>query len=196
MCNPALALGAIAQGAGIYRQQQAAKKASRARTGAIGREGQRQEGYYKEAQGAQDTSRGMLDRKNFDPAMSDEAIRLAAIFDGMKNTGMAPAVTGSAPQIVKDAQAAALQGAADYNAQQNEALANLNAFGSILANQINPALSSSAAETQMLGNFMRGSSGALQGELQAANELARDPLAQLLIGGGQVATSYGLAKPK
>ena len=26
MCNPALALGAIAQGAGIYRQQQAAKK--------------------------------------------------------------------------------------------------------------------------------------------------------------------------
>ena len=108
MCNPALALGAIAQGAGIYRQQQAAKKASRARTGAIGREGQRQEGYYKEAQGAQDTSRGMLDRKNFDPAMSDEAIRLAAIFDGMKNTGMAPAVTGSAPQIVKDAQAACL----------------------------------------------------------------------------------------
>lgn len=196
MCNPTLAVGLIAQGAGIYRQNQAAKKASKARAGAIGREGERQEKFFQQAQGAQDASRDMFDRKSFDPAMSDEATRLAAIFDGMKNTGMAPAITGSAPQIVRDAQAAAMQGAADYNTQQNNALANLNAFGSILANQINPALSSSASETQMLGNFMRGSSGALQGELQAANELARDPLAQLLIGGGQVATSYGLAKPK
>ena len=142
MCNPALAVGLIAQGAGIYKQNQSAKKAARAREGAIGREGERQEGFYKEAQGAQDQSRQMFDRQSFDPAMSDEATRLAAIFDGMKNTGMAPAVTGSAPQLVKDAQAAAMQGAADFNTQQNQALANLNAFGSILANQINPALMS------------------------------------------------------
>ena len=110
MCNPALALGAIAQGAGIYRQQQAAKKASRARTGAIGREGQRQEGFYKEAQGAQDTSRHMFDRKTLTRLCLMKRQELHNIKRWHEKHRHGPCCsTGSAPQIVRDAQAAAMQ---------------------------------------------------------------------------------------
>lgn len=196
MCNPALAAGVIAQGAGIAMQDRAYKKARNAREEAFRGEGARQDKYYAEAQGAQDTSRDMFDRGNFDSSVDDETARLASILNNaQRGRSFAPAVKGSAPAIVADAQAAAMADAAAYNTQQNDALAELNALGSYLANYVNPQLSSSANTTQMAGNFMRGSSGALQGELEAANQKAYSPMAQLLMAGGQVGTSYGLAKP-
>lgn len=197
MCNPALAAGVIAQGAGIMMQQRAANKANRARGGAIAAEGDRQDSYYTEAQGAQDQSRQMFDRQSFDPGMQNEADRIATILNSsQRGRPFAPGVRKGAPQIVADAQAAELESAANYDAQQDQALADLNAFGSYLMNTINPQLSKSAGTTQMVGNFMKGSSGALQGELEAANRKAVSLPAQLLQAGGQVATSYGLAKPK
>lgn len=197
MCNPALAAGVIAQGAGIMMQQRAANAANRARGGAIAAEGDRQDSYYTEAQGAQDQSRQMFDRQSFDPGMQSEADRIATILNSsQRGRPFAPGVRKGAPQIVADAQAAELESAANYDAQQDQALADLNAFGSYLMNTINPQLSKSAGTTQMVGNFMKGSSGALQGELEAANRKAVSLPAQLLQAGGQVATSYGLAKPK
>ena len=46
----------------------------------------------------------------------------------------------------------------------------------------------------MMGNFMRGDSSVLGTELEAANRQAYSPLAQLLMAGGRVGTSYGLMK--
>ena len=197
MCNPALAAGIAAQGAGIYMQNQAAKKANRARGSAMMAEGDRQDSYYTEAQGAQDQSRQMFDRQSFDPGMQSETDRIAAILNNsQRGRPFAPNVRKGAPQIVADTQQAEMDNVAAYDKQQDQALADLNAFGSYLMNTINPQLSKSSATTQMLGNFMKGSSGALQAELDAANQKAVSLPSQLLQAGGQVATSYGLANPK
>ena len=99
------------------------------------------------------------------------------------------------PQIVADTQAEEFAAADAYNAQQNQALANLNSFGQYLKETINPALSQSAADTALMGNFYEGNSAVLQSELQAANDKAYSPMAQLLTGAGRTATSYGLFSP-
>ena len=99
------------------------------------------------------------------------------------------------PDIVADTQAQEFAAADAFNSQQNQALANLNSFGQYLKETINPALTSSAADTALMGNFMRGNSSVLQSELEAANDKAYSPMAQLLTGAGRTMTGYGLYSP-
>ena len=75
-------------------------------------------------------------------------------------------------------------------------LANLKNVGQYLRGTIDPMLTDSASQIAMNGNFMRGNSSVLGSELEAANQKAYSPMAQLLTGGGQVGMGYGLKAPK
>jgi len=196
MCNPILLASAAATGAGIYMQNQSAKKAQKARTAAVTAENQRQKAFQEDGQGAMLASNAMMDRSGgFDAGVAKEAAGLGNYYGG--NLAQAlnlPSAGKGTPQIVKEAFQTADSNAAARDKQQDLALADLNSFGSYLTNRINPAFSDSANANAIAGNFMQGSTTALQSELEAANQKAYNPLAQLLMAGGQVGTSAGLSK--
>lgn len=197
MCNP-LAIGVGANVVGMYLQNQSAKKAQRARETAISAENVRQKNLQNEAQTAMLASNAMMDRSGgFDKGVAEEAVGLANRYGTNYGSGVSlPSAAANAPKIVQDAFDAASNKADTFNTTQNQQLADLNSFGTFLANRVNPQFTDSAAIGQMTGNFGRGSAGVLGSELEAANQKAYNPLAQLLMAGGQVGTNYGLYKGK
>lgn len=195
--SPSLIAGIAMQGLGTLLQMRAARNAENARAAAVSANADRNRRLENEAAASIGVSRDQFDRtENFDPGMESAASEIASQYNA--NTTPMPVNVGNragVPQIVADAQAAELANAEAFNRQQNEALANLNSFGTYLKQTINPALSQSAADTALVGNFMRGNSNVLQAELEAANSKAYSPMAQLLTGGGRVLTGYGLYSP-
>lgn len=195
--SPSLIAGIAMQGLGTLMQMQAARRAENARSAAVNANIQRNRRLENEAAASIGASRDQFDRtESFDPGVESAATELAGQYNA--NTRAMPVNVGNqsgVPQIVADAQAAELADAEAFNQQQNDALANLNSFGNFLKQTINPALSQSAADTALVGNFMRGNSNVLQSELEAANSKAYSPMAQLLTGGGRVLTGYGLYSP-
>lgn len=193
--SPALIAGAAMQGLGTLMQMQAAKRATNARNSALAANSKRNRRLEEEAAAAIGTSRDQFDRtENFDPGVQSAATELANQYNA--NTKPMPinvATKKGVPQVVADTQAEEFASADAFNAQQNEALANLNSFGQYLKETINPALSQSAADTALMSNFMRGNSDVLQAELQSANDKAYSPMAQLLTGAGRTMTGYGLS---
>jgi len=193
----ALMAGVAMQGLGTALQMRAEKRAQNARNAAVDANIARNRNLEQEAALAIGKSRDEFDRtESFDPGVENAATELASQYNA--NTKPMPVNVASkagVPQIVADTQAQEFAAADAYNAQQNEALANLNSFGQYLKETINPALTQSAADTALMGNFMRGNSSVLQSELQAANDKAYSPMAQLLTGAGRTATSYGLYSP-
>jgi hypothetical protein len=195
MCNPALAIGAAAQVGGLMLQQQAARKAQSARGAALGANTERNTALETEARGAMDSSADEFNRGNFDAGTGAETSRLAGMYDNATSNNVLPTASSSgAPAIVADTNAAKLAEAEAYGKDLNQKLANLNSFGSYLANTISPKMNDSAAVGQMMGNFMKGNDSVLQLELENANQKAYSPMAQLLTTGGQVGTNYGLYK--
>ena len=142
-------------------------------------------------------SRDEFDRvENFDPGVQNAATELAAQYNAnTKPMPVSVTTKDGVPSIVSDTQAEEFAAADAFNSQQNQALANLNSFGQYLKETINPALTQSAADTALMGNFMRGNSSVLQSELEAANDKAYSPMAQLLTGAGRTMTGYGLYSP-
>lgn len=194
MCNPVLLASGLATGAGIMMQNSSANKAKRKRTEYVTAESGRQKAFQEEGQGAMLASNAMMDRAGgFDAGVAKEAAGLGNYYGGrLANSLNLPSAAKGAPQIVADSFADAKNKAAGRDAQQDQALADLNSFGTYLTNRINPQFSNSANTNALAGNFMQGSTTALDSELESANQLAYNPLAQLLIAGGQVGTSYGL----
>lgn len=193
----ALAAGVAMQGLGTVLQQRAANRARNARNAAMDANIKRNRDLENEAALAIGKSRDEFDRvENFDPGVQNAATELAAQYNA--NTKPMPvnvATKDGVPQIVADTQAQEFAAADAFNSQQNQALANLNSFGQYLKETINPALTQSAADTALMGNFMRGNSSVLQSELEAANDKAYSPMAQLLTGAGRTMTGYGLYSP-
>ena len=193
----ALAAGVAMQGLGTVLQQRAANRARNARNAAMDANIKRNRDLENEAALAIGKSRDEFERtENFDPGVQNAATELAAQYNA--NTKPMPvnvATKEGVPQIVADTQAQEFAAADAFNSQQNQALANLNSFGQYLKETINPALTQSAADTALMGNFMRGNSSVLQSELEAANDKAYSPMAQLLTGAGRTMTGYGLYSP-
>jgi len=189
--------GAVMQGLGTIMQMQAARRAEEARAAALDANTKRNRRLEDEAAASIGSSRDEFNREeNFDPGLAAQAAEMGAQYNA--NTQPMPINVGSkagVPQIVQDAQAQEMAAAEAFNQQQNEALANLNSFGSYLKQTINPALSQSASDIGLVGNFMRGNTNVLDAELEEANQKAYSPLAQLLTGGGRVMTNYGLYSP-
>lgn len=192
--SPALVAGVAMQGLGTLMQMQAARRATNARNAALDANTQRNRRLEDEAAASIGASRDEFKREeNFDPGVESAASKLADQYNA-NTTPMAVNVGSKSgvPQIVQDTQNQELAAVEQFNEQQNQALGNLNSFGQYLKETINPALSQSAADTMLMGNFMRGNSDVLQSELQSANDKAYSPMAQLLTGAGQTLTGYGL----
>ena len=110
-------------------------------------------------------------------------------------TAMRPAAAmGGGPALIADVANATAQRQMAKQAAYNSKLADLNSFSDYLGTTIRPKTMDSASNTQMLGGFMQGNNVPLNAELEAANARANSPMAQLLIGGGQLSTGYGLKK--
>jgi len=195
MCNPTLIASAAAQGVGAMMQNQAANRMSEARKAYIDSDTQRRMAKEQEARKAIDQSTGMFNQDQFSSGMDDQSTRLNTLYGDVTDRNAVPTGTASGvPKLIADTNRMELDKALTRIAQDNQNLAKLNSFGTFLSDKISPQLTSSGLTSQMMGNFMRGDSSVLGTELEAANRLAYSPLAQILMAGGRVGTSYGLKK--
>lgn len=195
MCDPVLIASAAAQGVGAMMQGQAANRRDEARKAYIDQDMQRRMAKEQEARTAIDQSTDMMRKDQFTPGMDNETARLSSLYNEVTGKNIIPTMSNSGvPQLVKDTNQMELDMALKRIAQDDQNLAKLNSFGTFLADRISPQLTSSGLTSQMMGNFMRGDSSVLGTELEAANRQAYSPLAQLLMAGGRVGTSYGLMK--
>ena len=196
MCNPYLAAGIAAQVGGAVVQNQAAKRANNARAAALSANTTRNTALEGESRTAMNDVTQQFAAQNMDPGMVAETDRLAGIYNELTGRNAAPVMpsSGGAPALIRDTNEAEMAKAVQFGIDQNKRLADLNSFGSYLANTISPQMNNSAAVAQITGNMMKGNSSVLQSELEAANNKAYSPTAQLLSGAGQVATGYGLYK--
>jgi len=197
MCNPTLITAAAAQVGGMSMQANASRKAEDARALAMRNTSNKNLAVEQQAAAAVGDSVALMDKPSFDQGVDGEASNLAKIFNA--NTGQNVLPTNSTvgvPSIIEDANMQEMALAAAENAKRNSQLSSLNSVSSYLGSTINPAFSDSSARGAMAGNFMQGNSNGLQSQLDAANQLAISPMAQLLTGAGQVGFGYGLKSPK
>lgn len=195
MCNPTLIASAAAQGVGAMIQNQAANRMMESRKAYIDQDMQRRTAKEQEARTAIDQSTDMMRRDQFDAGMDEQTARLQNLYNNVTGRNIIPTATSDGvPQLIKRMNENELNMALNRIAQDDKNLAKLNSFGTFLSDKISPQLTSSGLTSQMMGNFMRGDSVALGTELDAANRQAYSPLAQILMAGGRVGTSYGLMK--
>lgn len=196
MCDPLTLASVAAQGVGAMVQANAGRRRDEARKGYIDADQQRRIARENEARGAIDKTTGMFGQDQFVPGMSNETTRLATLYDDATNRNIMstnPSGVG-VPQLIADTNKMEMDKAIADTIKQNNNLAKLNSFGDFLSNRINPQMNESALTSQMMGHFIRGDANALETELDAANRKAYSPLAQALMAGGRVGTSYGLMK--
>ena len=195
MCNPTLALAVGAQVAGTVIQNQAYKKANRAKNEAIANNAKTRMGLEDEASLAIDTSKNMFGQDQFDAGTQSSQDKFAELYNNTINIpNYSIPNTGSAPRVVQDTINNEMAKAAAYNKQQGEAKAKLASLGDYLATQVNPQFSKSAEKGQMIGNFIQGQGNILDLELKNAEQKAISPMAQILSGTGNAAMGAGLTK--
>lgn len=192
MCNP-LALGIAATTGGTYLKNQAANKAERMAGSAVDEFGKKNLALENEGRAAVDNTTSMFDQNNFGAGQGETTNRLAALFNDTTNSPSKtlPIADGS-PAIIADTIASEIANAAAFTQQQNNAMADLQGFGTYLANTINPAMNRSAETGQMVGNMMAGNANVLNTQLRNAKNKATSPLGDVLQTVGNVSTGYGL----
>lgn len=214
MCSPIAAASFVAQGIGSAMN---ARSQVDAMAGTLGleRDAMNQRKGFLDAEYGRQAPMVAQNRQIFDKSNGqfggDVATEMAAKAAAIK-AGYNPQVTGSplratAPKavgIVADAEAGfkdAAQGRMDNLAG---ALANLRSFNDVMTTKNRGIAQAGQDITQGL-DFMRGSRGVLNSELQSAqvsplayqlqNANAMNPLGDMLRGAGQIGMYYGLADP-
>ena len=197
MCDPTLIASIGAQVVGAQMQGNAMKSAN-ADKALLMRENQQknrqledtQRAAIQEATSAADSTAGK-------PGMEAAAVDLSNILKAAITGGGAQTntKTSSAPQIVRDAEAAAAQTAMMKANQRASAIASLDATSKYLGTTIAPKIADAAAIGGMTGNFMSGNSAVTDTGLQYAASKAYSPMAQILSGAGKAGMAYGLYKP-
>ena len=188
--------GMLMQGLGTMLQMQAARKAEAQRAEYLRLNRDRNRKLEDEAALSIGESTESFDREKLDPELQEESSDLAGMYQ--ENTAPIPMPVNNmagVPRVIAEEMTKDFAAANAFNEQQNAALGELNSFGNYLQSTLNPQLAKSAADSGLVGNFMRGNSSVLPAELEAANQMAFSPLAQLLTGAGKTATSYGLYSP-
>ena len=197
MCDPTLIVSALAQAGGAQMQGNAIKDANRSKALLMRENAEQnrqledtQRAAIQEAVVAADSTAGK-------PGMEAAAVDLSNILKAAITGGGAQTNTrtSSAPQIVRDAEAAAAQTAMMKANQRASAIASLDATSKYLGTTIAPKIADAAAIGGMTGNFMRGNSAATDTGLQYAASKAYSPMAQILSGAGQTGMAYGLYDP-
>jgi hypothetical protein len=197
MCNPTLIVSALAQAGGAQMQGNAIKSAN-AEKALLMRENAEQNRMQEDTQRAAiQEATAVADSTAGKPGIEDAAVDLSNILKAAITGGGAQTNTrvSSAPQIVRDAEAAAAQAAIMKAKQRAGAIANLDATSKYLQTTIAPKIADAAAIGGMTGNFMRGNSATTDTGLQYAASKAYSPMAQILSGAGQTGMAYGLYKP-
>ena len=191
--NPALFAGIAATVGGAYLNNQAAKRADRMAGTAVDEYGQKNLALETEGRDAIDTTRQMFEQQDFGAGQGAATNRLAALFNDTTNSpSKTLPIAAGAPAIIGNTMNRELADAAAFNKQQNDALANLQGFGTFLANTINPQMNQSAETGQMMGNMMAGNANVLNAQLRNAKNKANSPLGDVLQMAGSVGTGYGL----
>ena len=195
MCNPTLALAVGSTVASTVMQNNAYKKANRARNEAIANNAKTRMGLEDEARLAINTSKDMFGQDQFDAGTQSSEDKFANLYNNTINIpNYSIPNVGSAPRVVQDTINNEMAKAAAYNEQQGKAKAKLASLGDYLATQVNPQLSKSAEKGQMIGNFIQGQGNVLDLELKNAEQKAISPMAQILSGVGTSAMGAGLKK--
>lgn len=197
MCNPTLIVSALAQAGGAQMQGNAIKSAN-AEKALLMRENAEQNRMLEDTQRAAiQEATSAADSTAGKPGIEDAAVDLSNILKAAITGGGAQTNTrvSSAPQIVRDAEAAAAQAAIMKAKQRAGAIANLDATSKYLQTTIAPKIADAAAIGGMTGNFMSGNSATTDTGLQYAASKAYSPMAQILSGAGQTGMAYGLYKP-
>jgi len=197
MCDPTLIVSALAQAGGAQMQGNAIKDANRSKA-LLMRENAEQNRQLEDTQRAAiQEATAAADSTAGKPGMEAAAVDLSNILKAAITGGGAQTNTrtSSAPQIVRDAEAAAAQTAMMKANQRASAIASLDATSKYLGTTIAPKIADAAAIGGMTGNFMRGNSAATDTGLQYAASKAYSPMAQILSGAGQTGMAYGLYKP-
>jgi hypothetical protein len=197
MCNPTLIVSALAQAGGAQMQGNAIKSAN-AEKALLMRENAEQNRMQEDTQRAAiQEATAVADSTAGKPGIEDAAVDLSNILKAALTGGgtQTNTKTSSAPQVVRDAEAAAAQAAIMKAKQRAGAIANLDATSKYLQTTIAPKIADAAAIGGMTGNFMRGNSATTDTGLQYAASKAYSPMAQILSGAGQTGMAYGLYKP-
>ena len=197
MCSPTLVASIGAQVIGQQVQGNAIKDANAGKALLMRENAERnrmledtQRAAIQEAVVAADSTAGK-------PGIEDAAVDLSNILKAAITGGGAQTNTrtSSAPQIVRDAEAAAAQNAMMKANQRASAIASLDATSKYLGTTIAPKIADAAAIGGMTGNFMSGNSAVTDTGLQYAASKAYSPMAQILSGAGQTGMAYGLYDP-
>ena len=175
-------------------QNNNANKAAKMRAGYQTQNSERQRMLEEEARSGQGALLEALSRATVQGGMKRSANNMQNSYDAATTAPPAAAQNGGGPALIADVANATAQRQVAKQAAYNSKLADLNSFSDYLGTTIKPKTMDSASNTQMLGGFMQGNNVPLSAELEAANARANSPMAQLLIGGGQLSTGYGLKK--
>jgi hypothetical protein len=197
MCDPTLIASIGAQVVGAQMQGNAMKSAN-ADKALLMRQNQQQNRQLEDTQRAAiQEATAAADSTAGKPGMEAAAVDLSNILKAAITGGGAQTNTrtSSAPQIVRDAEAAAAQAAMMKANQRASAIASLDATSKYLGTTIAPKIADAAAIGGMTGNFMRGNSAVTDTGLQYAASKAYSPMAQILSGAGKTGMAYGLYKP-
>lgn len=197
MCSPTLVASIGAQVIGQQVQGNAVKDANAGKALLMRENAERnrmledtQRAAIQEAVVAADSTAGK-------PGMEAAAVDLSNILKAAITGGGAQTNTRTsfAPQIVRDAEAAAAQTAMMKANQRASAIASLDATSKYLGTTIAPKIADAAAIGGMTGNFMSGNSAVTDTGLQYAASKAYSPMAQILSGAGQTGMAYGMYDP-
>ena len=197
MCDPTLIASIGAQVVGAQMQGNAMKSAN-ADKALLMRQNQQQNRQLEDTQRAAiQEATAAADSTAGKPGIESAAVDLSNILKAAITGGGAQTNTrtSSAPQIVRDAEAAAAQAAMMKANQRASAIASLDATSKYLGTTIAPKIADAAAIGGMTGNFMRGNSAVTDTGLQYAASKAYSPMAQILSGAGKTGMAYGLYKP-
>ena len=197
MCDPTLIASIGAQVVGAQMQGNALKGAN-AEKALLMRQNAEQNRQLEDTQRAAIQEAVVAaDSTSGKPGMEAAAVDLSNILKAAITGGGAQTNTrtSSAPQIVRDAEAAAAQTAMMKANQRASAIASLDATSKYLGTTIAPKIADAAAIGGMTGNFMSGNSAVTDTGLQYAASKAYSPMAQILSGAGQTGMAYGMYDP-
>jgi hypothetical protein len=194
MCDPVTIAGIALSAASVVTSQVAAGEQTRARDSVLAAERIRQNQFDQQAQALNQHSQDSY--VNFVPQQEAKAASLGDTLAQRvndPNSGAAGVLPSSTSSVVNQETAKQEGNAQGYVDQQTGATAKLRSFGDLLGEK-SLLQGRDASQVAQIGGFKQGSAGVVPLELDNASHAGDNwnLLADILGGGGQVATSAGI----
>lgn len=196
--DPAFLTGLGAQMAGTYLRAQANKKIIDQQDMLMALHRQKQAQLQAEADANINNITPTMTREAQDASRQQQQQRLEQSYQPTKDmAGEYLPDNPGAPEVVKSDLARQISEAVAKGKNYAKASARLNSYGQQNLNN-NIALGRNAQDMSMLGGFSQGQSAVLPYQLQGAQRAGRgmNVASDIFNGAGQLATIYGLTRPK